>query len=146
MALEAVVALAAFIPILMDTAGNAGSQASVTVIRSLVLGELKFGDILKVILKEAQVGVLAGVALALVNFIRVYFVEGYGFGIAITISLSLIFTVIIAKIIGGTLPMIAKRIGLDPAIMASPLITTIADAISLTIYFSLAVWILHITM
>lgn len=146
MALEAVVALAAFIPLLMDTAGNAGSQASVTVIRSLVLGELKFGDILKVILKEAQVGVLAGVALALVNFIRVYFVEGYGFGIAITISLSLIFTVIIAKIIGGTLPMIAKRIGLDPAIMASPLITTIADAISLTIYFSLAVWILHITM
>ncbi|SFQ03842.1 magnesium transporter [Caldicoprobacter faecalis] len=145
-ALEAVVALAAFIPMLMDTAGNAGSQASVTVIRSLVLGELKFGDILKVILKEAQVGVLAGVALALVNFIRVYFVEGYGFGIAITISLSLIFTVIIAKIIGGTLPMIAKRIGLDPAIMASPLITTIADAISLTIYFSLAVWILHITM
>ncbi|MDN5276582.1 MAG: magnesium transporter [Clostridiales bacterium] len=146
MALEAVVALAAFIPMLMDTAGNAGSQASVTVIRSLVLGELKFGDILKVILKEAQVGVLAGVALALINFIRVYFVEGYGFGIAITISLSLIFTVIIAKIIGGTLPMIAKRIGLDPAIMASPLITTIADAISLTIYFSLAVWILHITM
>jgi len=145
-ALEAMVALAAFIPMLMDTAGNAGSQASVTVIRSLVLGELKFGDILKVILKEAQVGVLAGVALALVNFIRVYFVEGYGFGIAITISLSLIFTVIIAKIIGGTLPMIAKRIGLDPAIMASPLITTIADAISLTIYFSLAVWILHITM
>ncbi|MCM8900448.1 magnesium transporter [Caldicoprobacter algeriensis] len=145
-ALEAVVALAAFIPMLMDTAGNAGSQASVTVIRSLVLGELGFRDVFKVIWKEAQVGVLVGVALALVNFIRVYFVEGYVFGIAITISLSLIFTVIIAKIIGGTLPMIAKRIGLDPAIMASPLITTIADAISLTIYFSLAVWILHISI
>ncbi len=145
-ALEAVVALAAFIPMLMDTAGNAGSQASVTVIRSLVLGELKFSDILKVIFKEARVGILVGVALALVNFIRVYFIEGYGFGIAVIISLTLIFTVIIAKIIGGTLPMIAKRVGLDPAIMASPLITTIADAISLTIYFSLAVWILHISV
>jgi len=145
-ALEAVVALTAFIPMLMDTAGNAGSQASVTVIRSLVLGELKFGDILKVIFKEVRVGILVGVALALVNFIRVCFIEGYDLGIAITISLTLIFTVIIAKIIGGTLPMIAKRIGLDPAIMASPLITTIADAISLTIYFSLAVWILHINL
>ena len=145
-ALEAVVALTAFIPMLMDTAGNAGSQASVTVIRSLVLGELKFGDILKVIFKEVRVGILVGVALALVNFIRVCFIEGYDFGIAITISLTLVFTVIIAKIIGGTLPMIAKRIGLDPAIMASPLITTIADAISLTIYFSLAVWILHINL
>ena len=145
-ALEAVVALTAFIPMLMDTAGNAGSQASVTVIRSLVLGELKFGDILKVIFKEVRVGILVGVALALVNFIRVCFIEGYDLGIAITISLTLVFTVIIAKIIGGTLPMIAKRIGLDPAIMASPLITTIADAISLTIYFSLAVWILHINL
>ena len=145
-ALEAVVALTAFIPMLMDTAGNAGSQASVTVIRSLVLGELKFGDILKVIFKEVRVGILVGVALALVNFIRVCFIEGYDLGIAITISLTLIFTVIIAKIIGGTLPMIAKKIGLDPAIMASPLITTIADAISLTIYFSLAVWILHINL
>jgi len=146
LALETVVALAAFIPMLMDTAGNAGSQASVTVIRSLVLGELKFRDILKVIFKETQVGLLVGVALALVNFVRVCFIEGYDLSIAVTISLTLIFTVIIAKIIGGTLPMIAKRIGLDPALMASPLITTIADAISLTIYFSLAIWILHISI
>jgi len=146
LALETAVALAAFIPMLMDTAGNAGSQASVTVIRSLVLGELKFRDILKVIFKETQVGLLVGVALALVNFVRVCFIEGYDLSIAVTISLTLIFTVIIAKIIGGTLPMIAKRIGLDPALMASPLITTIADAISLTIYFSLAIWILHISI
>jgi magnesium transporter len=145
-ALEAVVALTAFIPMLMDTAGNAGSQSSVTVIRSLVLGELKFNDILKVIWKETQVGILAGVALACINFIRVYFFESYSFAIAITISLSLIFTVLIAKVIGGTLPMIAKKAGLDPAIMASPLITTIADGISLVIYFSLAVSILQITM
>jgi len=146
LALETAVALAAFIPMLMDTAGNAGSQASVTVIRSLVLGELKFRDILKVIFKETQVGLLVGMALALVNFVRVCFIEGYDLSIAVTISLTLIFTVIIAKIIGGTLPMIAKRIGLDPALMASPLITTIADAISLTIYFSLAIWILHISI
>jgi len=89
---------------------------------------------------------LVGMALALVNFVRVCFIEGYDLSIAVTISLTLIFTVIIAKIIGGTLPMIAKRIGLDPALMASPLITTIADAISLTIYFSLAIWILHISI
>ncbi|MBM7582599.1 magnesium transporter [Caldicoprobacter guelmensis] len=145
-ALEAVVALAAFIPMLMDTAGNAGSQSSTTVIRSLVLGELEFRDILKVIWKEMQIGTLAGLALALINFLRVYFIEGYSFSIAITISLTLVFVVIIAKIIGGVLPMIADKVGVDPTVMASPLITTIADAISLTIYFTLAVWILHINV
>lgn len=145
-ALEAVVTLAAFIPMLMDTAGNAGSQSSTTVIRSLVLGELEFRDIFKVIWKEMQIGILAGVALALINFLRVYFIEGYSFSIAITISLTLVFVVVIAKIIGGVLPMIADKVGVDPTVMASPLITTIADAISLTIYFTLAVWILHINV
>jgi len=145
-AIEAVVALTAFIPMLMDTGGNAGSQSSVTVIRSLALGELKLTDILKVIRKELQISILVGLGLTLVNFIRVYFIEGYDISIAFTISLTLFLTVIFAKLIGGTLPMVAKKVGLDPAIMASPLISTIVDAVSLIIYFSLAVKILHIAV
>jgi len=145
-AIEAVVALTAFIPMLMDTGGNAGSQSSVTVIRSLALGQLKFSDILKVIRKELQISVLVGFGLTVVNFIRIYFLEGYDLSIALTISLTLFLTIIFAKLIGGTLPMLAKKVGLDPAIMASPLITTIVDAVSLIVYFSLAVRILHIAV
>ena len=145
-AIEAVVALTAFIPMLMDTGGNAGSQSSVTVIRSLALGELKLTDILKVIRKELQISILVGLGLTLVNFIRVYFIEGYDISIAFTISLTLFLTVIFAKLIGGTLPMVAKKVGLDPAIMANPLISTIVDADSLIINLSLAVKILHIAV
>ena len=145
-AIEAVVALTAFIPMLMDTGGNAGSQSSVTVIRSLALGELKFTDILKVIRKELLVSILVGLGLTCVNFIRIFYLEGYDLSITLTISLTLFLTVVFAKFIGGTLPLLAKKVGLDPAIMASPLITTIVDAVSLVIYFSLAVRILHIVV
>ena len=144
--IEAVVALTAFIPMLMDTGGNAGSQSSVTVIRSLALGELKFTDILKVIRKELLVSILVGLGLTCVNFIRIFYLEGYDLSITLTISLTLFLTVVFAKFIGGTLPLLAKKVGLDPAIMASPLITTIVDAVSLVIYFSLAVRILHIVV
>lgn len=136
--LSQVVALTVFIPMLMDTGGNAGSQSSTVVIRSLVLGEIAFKDIFRVLWKEICVSFIVGVSLAAVNFCRVYFLEGYSFATALTVSLTLVFTVVIAKITGGVLPMIAKKLRLDPAIMASPLITTIVDAVALLIYFYFA--------
>lgn len=143
-ALESMLVLAAFIPMIMDTGGNAGSQASTLVIRSIVLGEIEFKDILKVIWKEMRVSALVGVILAFVNFLRIYFLEGYSLAIALTVSVTLLCTVIIAKIIGGSLPILAKKLRLDPAIMASPLITTIVDALALIIYFYSATWFIGI--
>jgi len=140
--LQAVVILAAFIPMLMDTGGNAGSQASTTVIRSVVLGEVEVKDFLKVLWKEIRISFLVGVVLALFNFVRIIFVQGYSVLIALTVSLTLICTVVIAKMIGGVLPLAAKSLKLDPTIMASPVITTIVDAITLIIYFYFAIWIL----
>lgn len=136
--LQSVVLLAAFIPMLMDTGGNAGSQSSTLIIRGLALGELDLKDIFKVIWKEFRVSCIVGLALSAVNFIRIYFFEGVGFEISITVCISLFCTVVLAKVIGGVLPIIAKRFKMDPAIMASPLITTIVDAAALTIYFSTA--------
>jgi magnesium transporter len=142
--LQSTVALATFIPLLMGTAGNAGAQASTIVIRSIVLGEVEPKDVLKVILKELKVSVLVGIILSILNFMRVYFIEGYPFTLALTVSFTLVFTIIAAKIIGGILPLIAKKLKLDPAIMASPLITTIVDAVSLIVYFNFAKWIMNI--
>ena len=138
------VALTAFIPMLMNTGGSAGAQVSVLVIRSIVLNEVSFGDVFRIIWKETRVSVLVGVALAAISFLRIYYIERYAFGIAITVSLTLIITIIVAKIMGGTLPLMAKKVGFDPAVMASPLITTIVDAVSLIIYFTFATWILGI--
>jgi len=143
--LQSVVALAAFIPMLMDTGGNAGSQACTLVIRSLVLGEISFNDIFKVLWKEIRISLLVGVVLSLLNFVRIYFIEGYPLNISFTVSITLIFAVIIAKMIGGTLPIIAKKLKLDPAIMAGPIITTIVDALTLIIYFYFATHILSIS-
>lgn len=142
--LQAVVVLASFIPMLMDTAGNAGSQSSALIIRGLALGEISLKDALKVLWKEIQVGCLVGLALSIVNFLRIYYLEKADFLISITVTITLLFTVILAKIVGGILPILAKKCKLDPAIMAGPLITTIVDAVSLTIYFSTAVWLLGI--
>jgi magnesium transporter len=144
-ALQSVVVLAAFIPQLMDTGGNAGSQASTMVIRSIVLGEIDSKDIFKVIWKEMRVRALVGVILSALNFVRIYFLEKYPLPIALTVSVTLIFTVIIAKIIGGMLPIMAKKLKLDPAIMASPLITTIVDALALIIYFYFAITFIGIS-
>ena len=138
-ALQSVVVLAAFIPMLMDTGGNAGAQASTLVIRSIVLGEVDSKDIFKVIWKEMRISALVGVILSALNFVRIYFLEKYPLSIALTVSVTLVFTIIIAKIIGGILPIIAKKVNLDPAIMASPLITTIVDAVALIIYFYFAI-------
>lgn len=143
-ALQSVVALVAFIPMLMDTGGNAGSQSATLVIRGIALGEIEFKDILKIMWKEFRISILVGLVLALINFLRIYYLEGYTIQIALIVAVTLFFVVIIAKLIGCMLPIIAKRIGLDPAIMASPMITTIVDAISLMLYFTLAVWILGI--
>ena len=142
--LEAVVALAVFIPMLMDTGGNAGSQASTLIIRSLALGEVKIKDIFKVIWMEFRVSFLVGIVLAVLNFLRIVFLERYPIPLALTVSLTLVCTVMCAKIIGGILPIIAQQLKIDPAIMASPMITTIVDAVSLLIYFTLATWIIGI--
>ncbi len=150
-ALSAYVVLTSFIPMLMDTGGNCGSQASVTVIRGLSLNEIEFSDILAVIWKEIRVAVLCGVTLAVTNFLKMMLVDrlimgntGLTVPVAAVICLTLVFTVFCAKVVGCTLPMLAKKVGFDPAVMASPFITTIVDAISLMIYFQFATWILGI--
>ncbi|MCQ4021450.1 MULTISPECIES: magnesium transporter [unclassified Ruminococcus] len=137
-ALAVQVALTAFIPMLMDTGGNSGSQASVTIIRGLSLDEIKFRDMPGVIFKECRVALLCGVTLAVANFAKLMLIDQVGFYVALVVCLTLICTVLVAKIIGCTLPMIAKKIGFDPAVMASPFITTAVDAISLLMYFQIA--------
>ena len=144
-ALAAQVVLTAFIPMLMDTGGNSGSQASVTVIRALSLGELEFADLPRVIWKESQTALLCGVALATLCFGKIMLVDrlllgnaGISVLTAFVVCFTMAVTVLIAKIIGCTLPMCAKRLGFDPAVMASPFITTIVDALSLLVYFGIA--------
>ncbi|CRZ33497.1 magnesium transporter [Herbinix hemicellulosilytica] len=141
-ALKAYVVLTAYIPMLMDTGGNSGSQSSVTIIRGLSLNEIEFGDILKVLWKESRVAMLCGITLAVVNFAKLMVFDKVGFGVAVVVNLTLLLTVIIAKMVGSTLPMLAKKIGFDPAVMASPFITTIVDAISLILYFAITGMIL----
>ena len=136
------VVLTAFVPMLMDTGGNAGSQSSTTVIRAITLGEIEFKEILKVVFKEMRVSLLVGLMLAGINFLRIVFLEHYSVSVALVVCGTLIFTVIFAKTLGGFLPLLAKKIGFDPALMASPMITTIVDAVSLVIYFSMATCIL----
>lgn len=143
-ALQSVMILASFIPMLMDTGGNAGSQSSTLIIRGLALGEIRMVDFFKVFWKELQVSFIAGVTLAVVNFFRIYFFEKADLLVSLTVCTTLFFVVILAKIVGGLLPLIAKKLKIDPAIMASPLITTIVDAIALIIYFTTATWLLKI--
>lgn len=137
-ALQVYVVLTAFIPMLMDTGGNSGSQASVTIIRGLSLGEIEYRDTLKVMWKEMRVAILCGVTLAAANFVKCLVVDRIAVPVALVISLTLIATVFFAKIVGSLLPIAAKKIGFDPAVMASPFITTIVDAVSLLIYFNIA--------
>lgn len=130
--------LTAFIPMLMDTGGNAGGQASVSIIRALSLNDIEFKDIFKVMFKESKVAILCAVTLGICNFFKMLFIDLVPCNVAFVVGLTLIFTIVIAKLIGCTLPMIAKRIGFDPAVMASPFITTIVDACSLLVYFNVA--------
>ena len=144
-ALAAQVALTAFIPMLMGTGGNSGAQSSVTVIRALSLGELKFSDIGRVIIKEFGTSILCGIALGVVCFAKIWLVDGLLMGneditlmLNAVVCLALAVTVVIAKVVGGLLPLAAKALKLDPAVMASPFITTIVDAVSLLVYFLFA--------
>lgn len=150
-ALATSVVLSAFIPMLMDTGGNSGSQASVTVIRSLSLGEIGFKDVPKIIFKESRVAILCGAVLAVANFAKMMLIDNMLMSnpavtvpVAMVVCLTLVVTVFVAKIIGCTLPLLAKKIGFDPAVMASPFITTLVDAISLFVYFQIATHLLGI--
>ncbi len=137
-ALSVYVILTSFIPMLMGTGGNAGGQASTTIIRGLSLNELEFKDMPKVMYKEFCVSALCGITLAVANFVKLMVFEKTGIQVAMVVSLTLLIVVIIAKLVGCTLPMLAKKIGFDPAVMASPFITTIVDVISLLVYFEIA--------
>ena len=138
------VALVSCIPMLMNTGGNCGSQASTLAIRGLALGEIEPKDLWKVLWKEVRVALMLGFVLALVNFLRIWFLTPYDRGVAFVVSIAMFFTIIIAKGIGATLPLLAKSIHLDPALMASPIITTLVDAASLTILFSVATVVFHL--
>ena len=129
---------------LMDTGGNAGGQASVTIIRGLSLNEIEFKDAFRVLWKEARVAVLCGLTLAAANFVKLLLLDHVTIAVAAVVCLTLIAAVFIAKVIGCLLPMLAKKIGFDPAVMARPFITTIVDALSLLIYFSIATAVMHI--
>lgn len=142
--LQSITILAASIPMLMDTGGNAGSQSSTLIIRGLALGEVDTRDYMKVVGKELRVGLLVGFFLGSVNLLRMLLFSSAGFMVSFVVSITLISTVIIAKVVGGVLPMVAKKLKLDPAIMAGPLITTIVDALTLFIYFNVASALLNI--
>lgn len=146
-ALSACVALTAFIPMLMGTGGNSGSQASVTVIRGLSLGEIRFSDALRVLYKEIRVSLLCALVLAAITYLKIYLVDylllhslegSEMLTVPLVVCLTMAVTVICAKLIGCILPILAKRIGFDPAVMAAPFITTIVDALSLIVYFAIA--------
>ncbi|MBR1860800.1 MAG: magnesium transporter [Lachnospiraceae bacterium] len=143
-ALSVYAALIAYIPMLMDTGGNAGGQASVTIIRGLSLGEIEYRDIPRVIWKEVRVAVFCGLSLAVANFAKLMLFDRVGILVALTVCLTLVFAVLVAMLVGCLLPIGAKRIGFDPAVMASPFITTIVDALSLLLYFRIATLILGI--
>lgn len=141
-ALSVYVALTAFIPMLMDTGGNAGGQASVTIIRGLSLGEIGYRDVPRIVWKELRTAVLCGGTLAAANFAKLMLFDKVGLAVALVVCLTLVVAVVMAMLVGCLLPMAAKRIGFDPAVMASPFITTIVDALSLLVYFQIATFML----
>ena len=140
--LATVTILTAFIPMLMDTGGNAGGQTSVSIIRALSLNDIEFKDIFKVVFKEFRVAILCSVVLGIANFIKMILIDNVGYLVALSVCVTLCLTIIIAKVIGCILPMVAKKLRFDPAVMASPFITTIVDACSLLVYFQIATLIL----
>ncbi len=141
-ALAANAALTLFIPMLMDTGGNSGSQASVTIIRAMSIGDVEFRDIFKVLWKELRVAFLCALTLGVVVFGKVMLLDRKGPLVALVVALTIVLTIMLAKLVGCTLPMLAKRLGFDPAVMASPFITTVVDALSLLVYFAVATQVL----
>ena len=143
-ALVSCAALTAFIPMLMGTGGNAGAQVSVTVIRGLSLGEIRLRDVFRILWKEWRVSLLCGITLSVVNFGKMLLIDRVTVPVAVTVSLTVLAVVVIAKLVGGLMPVLAKRLGFDPAVMANPFITTIVDILSLLLYFFIAGRILGI--
>ncbi|MCR5101976.1 MAG: magnesium transporter [Butyrivibrio sp.] len=143
-ALSAYVVLTAYIPMLMDTGGNAGGQASVSIIRGLSLNEIEFSDFFKAVWKEVRVAALCGLTLSAANFVKLLLLDKIAVSVAFVVCITLVIVVVCAKLIGCMLPMLADKVGFDPAVMASPMITTIVDAISLMVYFTLATSLLHL--
>ena len=141
-ALAANAALTLFIPMLMDTGGNSGGQASVTIIRAMSLGDVEFSDCFRVVWKEVRVALLCAATLGVVVFLKVIVLDRKSATVALVVALTVMVTIVVAKLVGCTLPMLAKRLGFDPAVMASPFITTVVDALSLLIYFAIATHIL----
>jgi magnesium transporter len=136
--LQSAVVLMAFVPMLMDTAGNCGSQSSTLVIRGMALGEVRFSDLFRVLWKELKVALMVGTTLSAINFVRLVAIERVGVPVALVVSVTLFCTVMMAKLLGCTLPLLAQRVKIDPAVMAGPVITAIVDACSLAVYFPLA--------
>lgn len=136
--LSSMVVLMAFVPMLMDTGGNSGNQSSTLIIRGMATGDVTLKDKWKVLWKEFRVSILVGISLGIVNFFKNIFLDGVGKDVAITVSITLFATVVMAKMAGSMLPLIAKKLNLDPAIMAGPLITTLVDSLALIVYFSIA--------
>lgn len=136
--------LSANIPMLMGTSGNAGSQASTLMVRSIAVGDVEFRDLFKILWKEFRVSFLIGISLAVLNFVRMYLIGSYNFLLSLVVSLTLVATITLAKLIGSTLPMFAKKIGLDPAIMANPMISTILDALVLITYFTISAYFFNL--
>ena len=143
-ALAVLPALVVFIPMLMDTGGNAGSQTSTLIIRGMAVGEIQMRDILRVLWREISIALICGLVLGIINYGRIYLMYGRSSSLSITVTLSLCVTIIIAKSIGCILPIVAKKLRLDPAIMAAPIITTLVDGTSLVVYFSIAKGIFHL--
>ncbi len=150
-ALQGMAVLTMFIPMIMGTGGNSGSQASVTIIRGISLGELEFRDIFRILWKESKVSFLCGIALSFATFLKIMLVDRLLFGntditllVALVVAITIFATVVSAKLIGAILPLVAEKLGFDPTVMASPLITTIIDALSLIVYFAVASSILSI--
>ena len=144
-AIQVLPLLLSFVPMLMDTSGNCGNQSSTMVIRGMAVGDIELKDVLRVVWKEFRVGLLCGAVLAAANFIRLILQYPDRQALNLVIVLSLMLAIVLAKIIGCVLPMLAEKMKLDPAIMAAPLITTIVDASSLLIYFKIASMLLHLS-
>ena len=142
-ALAANLVLSSFIPMLMSTGGNTGSQASTTIIRSLSLGEIRYRDIPRILLKECGTAILCGVTLAVVNFAKLMLIDRVGVMVSIVVCLTILAVALVANLVGSLMPLLAKRLGLDPTVMASPLISTILDAVSLILFFNIAVAVLN---
>ena len=143
MILAANLVLSSFIPMLMSTGGNTGSQASTTIIRSLSLGEIRYRDIPRILLKECGTAILCGVTLAVVNFAKLMLIDRVGVMVSIVVCLTILAVALVANLVGSLMPLLAKRLGLDPTVMASPLISTILDAVSLILFFNIAVAVLN---